>query len=73
MNTQHTFTVEVTHDEETGYWIAECDELGVVTEALTYEELTARVWQIAPEMALANGFNAAPKTMCLRFEHLETA
>ncbi|WP_256125185.1 DUF1902 domain-containing protein [Photorhabdus luminescens] len=44
---QTSFVVKVTHDD---MWIAECDELGLVTEAKTYDELTERVWEIVPEL-----------------------
>ncbi|MCW7764329.1 DUF1902 domain-containing protein [Photorhabdus luminescens] len=44
---QVNFVVNVIHDD---MWIAECDELGLVTEAKTYDELTERVWEIAPEL-----------------------
>jgi Domain of unknown function (DUF1902) len=68
-----TFAVEVTRDDETGYWVAQCDALGVVTEATSYEALTVRVWQIAPEMAESHGIDLSTKILRLRFEHLETA
>jgi hypothetical protein len=68
-----TFTVTVIHNSEDGMWIAECDEIGMVTEAETYESLTWRVWEIAPEVAVANGFNVTEETMRLNFQHTETA
>ena len=37
-----------------GIWTAECDELGLVTEADSYEELTQRALEIAPELAELN-------------------
>ena len=37
-----------------GIWTAECDELGLVTEAQNYEELTHRALEIAPELAELN-------------------
>lgn len=46
------FIVEVTHED--GMWTAVCDELGLVTEAKTYEALTERVWDIAPELCSEN-------------------
>jgi hypothetical protein len=67
-----TFTVTVIHDPDDGMWIAVCDEIGVVTEAETYESLTWRVWEIAPELAVANGFNVTEETMRLNFQHTET-
>ncbi len=35
-------------------WTAECDALGLVTEAQSYEELTRRALEIAPELAELN-------------------
>lgn len=37
-----------------GIWTAECDELGLVTEAENYEELMQRALDIAPELAELN-------------------
>ncbi|EDS8889484.1 DUF1902 domain-containing protein [Salmonella enterica] len=51
-----TFDVKVYHDHDENVWVAECDALGLVTEASTYEELTERVWLIAPELYKLNGF-----------------
>ncbi len=38
-----------------GIWTAECDELGLVTEAENYDELKQRAFEIAPELAELNG------------------
>ena len=37
-----------------GIWTAECNALGLVTEAQSYEELTRRTLEIAPELAELN-------------------
>ncbi len=37
-----------------GIWTAECDALGLVTEAQNYEELTQRALEIASELAELN-------------------
>ncbi len=50
-----------------GIWTAECDALGLVTEAETYEGLTDRALQIAPELAELNGFGTG--AVRLRFLH----
>ncbi|GKW21883.1 hypothetical protein PEC302107_36120 [Pectobacterium araliae] len=47
------YTVNVIHDENV--WVGVCDDLGLVTEAETYEALTERVWEIAPELCELNG------------------
>ncbi|KMW72066.1 hypothetical protein TI10_17370 [Photorhabdus luminescens subsp. luminescens] len=44
---QTNFVVKVTYDD---MWIAECDELGLITEAKTYDKLIERVWEIVPEL-----------------------
>lgn len=51
------FSVETTHDPESGYWTAVCEAL--VTEAENYEALTARVWTVAPEMYELCGYGTA--------------
>lgn len=59
------FQVYVTHDNEA--WIAECDALGLVTEANSYEELTERVWEIAAELYVLNGLGNDPDGMRISF------
>ncbi|MEY8887221.1 DUF1902 domain-containing protein [Klebsiella pneumoniae] len=41
--------------------------LGLVTEAATYEELTERVWEVAPELYEMNGFGGNPSRISLSF------
>lgn len=53
------FSVDITHDSESGYWTAVCEALGIVTEAENYEALTARVWTVAPEMYELCGYGTA--------------
>ena len=64
-----TFTFAVTHDAESGMWVAVCDDLCVATEAPTYEALVERVWLIAPEMAMENGLNIPEAHLRLLFQH----
>ncbi len=66
------FVADVIFDAECGMWVATCDELSVTTEAPSYEALTARFWEIAPEIALENGiaFDAGSR---VQFRHLEDA
>lgn len=52
LKSNHQFTVTVTRDGNT--WIASNDELGLTTEARTYEELIERVSLIAPELCVEN-------------------
>jgi hypothetical protein len=42
-------------DHEAGVWWCSNDELPVATEAPTFDELVARIMEIAPEMAEVNG------------------
>ena len=37
-----------------GMWIAECNNLGLVTEAKTYEELESLIKEILPELEQLN-------------------
>ncbi|HBS1685825.1 TPA: DUF1902 domain-containing protein, partial [Klebsiella pneumoniae] len=41
------FKVNVCHDTEENVWVAYCEDLGLSTEADSYEDLTERVWEIA--------------------------
>ena len=50
--TEKQLTVNVSVCE--GIWTAECNALGLVTEAQSYEELTRRALEIAPELAELN-------------------
>ncbi|HBM2887456.1 TPA: DUF1902 domain-containing protein [Klebsiella oxytoca] len=65
------FIVRVIHDGQV--WIAENDELGLVTEAETYEALTERVWQIAPELYEMNGFGTDAEDMRISFIQEQSA
>ncbi|KMJ45439.1 DUF1902 domain-containing protein [Xenorhabdus khoisanae] len=58
------FVVNVIHDD---MWVAECDELGLVTEAKTYDELTEKVWEIAPELYEINGMGDQSEVIRLKF------
>ncbi|MBC8946776.1 MULTISPECIES: DUF1902 domain-containing protein [Xenorhabdus] len=59
-----SFVVNVIHDD---MWIAECDELGLVTEAKTYDELIEKVWEIAPELYEINGLGDQSEVIRLKF------
>ncbi|WP_247602596.1 DUF1902 domain-containing protein [Providencia rettgeri] len=58
------FVVRVIHD---GVWIGECDDLGLVTEANSYDELTDRVWEIAPELYAENGLGDSTDGIRIKF------
>ena len=53
------FEITAQWDAESGVWWCSNDELPMTTEAPTFEELVARVFEIAPEIAAENGL-AAP-------------
>ncbi|QIC69813.1 DUF1902 domain-containing protein [Acinetobacter indicus] len=63
------FVVSVSHID--GIWIAENDDLGLVTEAKSYDDLTERVWEIAPELAELNELDVNVEDMRISFQHLE--
>lgn len=71
--TNPPFIVEVIKDEESKYWVASCEDLGLVTEAQTYEELTERCWEVVPDLIELNGLQVNPKDVRLRFENIENA
>ena len=54
-----TFEIKAEWDEEANVWWCSNDELPLTTEAPTFEQLVARVLEIAPEIAAENGL-AAP-------------
>lgn len=64
--------VEVVHDPESGMWVAACDALSVATEAPTYDALTKRFWEIAPEVAAENGVAFDVATARVDFIHATT-
>ena len=53
------FEIRAEWDGEAEIWWCSNDELPLTTEAPTFEELVARVLEIAPEIAAENGL-AAP-------------
>lgn len=73
MNTP--FIIEVTHEvtDTENLWIAECDQLGLVTEADSYEQLTKNCWQLLPDLLELNKIGTTVDKAQLRFEHLEYA
>jgi hypothetical protein len=71
-NKSPPYVAEVIFDPECGMWVATCEELSVTTEAASYEALTARVWEIAPEVAEMNGLTFDANTR-IQFRHVEDA
>lgn len=69
--TKRTYMVEVTHGD--GMFTAECDALHLVTEASTFEALTARVWELVPDMIEANGLDVDVDSMRIHFNFEQSA
>lgn len=68
-----TFNVAVIYDNEENLWVAQCDSLGIVTEAKTFELLTQRVQGLVPDMIEANQIELGRRKPFLNFNHLEEA
>lgn len=66
MSKSQLFTVNVTQEDRV--WTGVCDELGLVTEARTFEQLTNRVRDIAPELCQLN-CDVHPDEMRIDFVH----
>lgn len=47
-------TIHVKWDSEADVWIAWCDEIGLATEAASYDALMERLRIMGPEMAQEN-------------------
>ncbi|MCX2942918.1 DUF1902 domain-containing protein [Rahnella perminowiae] len=69
MSKSQLFTINVTHEDR--MWTGICDELGLVTEAKSFEQLTLRVRDIAPELCQLN-CDVHPDEMRLDFVHEQT-
>jgi hypothetical protein len=59
MSAKRVFEIRAEWDAEAGVWWCSNDELPLTTEAPTFEQMVARVLEIAPEIAAENGL-AAP-------------
>lgn len=71
MENIYTSVVEVTQGD--GMFTAECDALHLVTEASTFEALTERVWEIAPDMIEANNLEIELDSLRLSFKFAQSA
>ncbi len=61
------FEIRAEWDGEAGIWWCSNDELPLTTEAPTFEQLVARVLEIAPEIAAENGLAAPGDEINLRY------
>ena len=59
--------VSVTHSD--GFYTAVCDDLHLVTEARTLDELQGRVWELVPDLVKLNGLSLDADSVRLRFDH----
>ena len=69
---KHNPSLPVSVTQSDGVWIAECDELGLVTEADDFESLRERVWEIAPELAELNGLEVPVTELRLNFSFVDS-
>jgi hypothetical protein len=65
------YVVEVVFED--GIYTAQCAEIGLVTEEKTYEALTERVWEIAPELVECNLPGVDPENIRIKFEQIQSA
>jgi hypothetical protein len=71
LHKRHAYKVDVTQGD--GMYTAECDALHLVTEAETFEALTARVWELVPDMIAANGLNIDVNSLRLQFNFTQSS
>jgi hypothetical protein len=56
LSQRKTFEIRAEWDGDAGVWWCSNDELPLITEAPTFEQLVSRALEIAPEIAAENGF-----------------
>ena len=73
-SSRKVFDFRAEWDGEAGVWWCSNDELPLTTEAPSFEQLVARVLQIAPEIAAENGLAVAGEEIELRVfaEHVQS-
>jgi len=62
-------SINIFHYPEDDIWLAECDEIGLVTEAKTYDALVARALEIVSELAVENGVIQKNENLTASFVH----
>ena len=67
------FDIAVIYDSEEKLWVGECDSLGIVAEANTFESLTQLVQDLVPDMIEVNNIELGSNKPYLNFSHLEEA
>jgi hypothetical protein len=70
---KHNPALSVTVSEHDGLWIAECDDIGLVTEADSFDELRDRVWEIASKLVELNGLDTPADDLRLHFAFVDSA
>ena len=63
--------VEVMYDHEAEVWVADCEPLGIVTEAQSYEAVTQQVRDLVPDMARENNMDFGNQKIHLVFQHID--
>lgn len=66
-----TLDVEVLYDAEAKVWVADCEPLGIVTEAATYEAVIQQVRELVPDMLMENNINLGNQKLYLNFQHID--
>ena len=59
--------VEVTHYPDDGIWVAVCDEIGLTSEAESYDELVFRASVVIPELIADNGLSVSSEGCAIEF------
>lgn len=65
--------INVVVTEHDGWYVAECDDLHLVTEAQSMEELAERAWELVPDLIELNGLDIDPHNVRLSFNLLQEA
>lgn len=60
--------VNISFDSECNLWVADCESLGINTEAETYEAITQIVRDLVPEMLNENNINLGNQSITLCFK-----
>jgi hypothetical protein len=59
------YDIIATWDDEAGVYVAQCDELGLVTEASTNEALVEKLEDLVPQLVALNRVAAPGETLTI--------
>ena len=65
------YTVDMTWDEEAEVWVAINEEIPIILESPSFDELIERVKLAAPELLELNGLTADNSHLCFIVAHFE--